>query len=172
VDAIRYAREKRIPFLGICLGMQCASIEFARNACGLAGANSSEFDEDTPHPVVCLMDEQHRVVNMGGTMRLGAQPCILDESSLAFKAYGRSEIDERHRHRYEFNNAYRRQFEEKGVRLAGLSPNGRLVEILELTDHPWFVAVQFHPELKSRPTDAHPLFRDFVAAALERRLGK
>ena len=172
VNAVRYAREKRIPFLGICLGMQCACMEFARNACGLAGANSSEFDEDTPHPVVCLMDEQHRVVNMGGTMRLGAQPCVLDEASLAFKAYGRKDIAERHRHRYEFNNAYRRQFEEKGMRLAGLSPNGRLVEILELADHPWFVAVQFHPEFKSRPTDAHPLFRDFIAAALKHRFGK
>jgi CTP synthase len=167
VRAIQYARENKIPLLGICLGMQCAAIEFARNVCGLDGANSSEFDHDTPHPVICLMDEQRRVVNMGGTMRLGAQPCKLDKDSFSRKTYGKDKVDERHRHRYEFNNAYREQFEEKGLRFAGLSPDGKLVEILELKDHPWFVAVQFHPELKSRPVEAHPLFGGLVGAALD-----
>jgi CTP synthase len=169
VRAVRYAREKNIPFFGICLGMQCASIEFARNVCALDGANSSEFNADTPHPVVCMMDEQRRVVNMGGTMRLGAQECHLAAKSRARAAYGRDVISERHRHRYEFNNAYRAQFEEKGFRFSGLSPDGKLVEIVELRDHPWFVAVQFHPEFKSRPVEAHPLFKEFVAAALARK---
>ena len=172
VEAIRYARENRIPYFGICLGMQCAAIEFARNVCGLEGANSSEFDADTPHPVVCLMDEQRRVVNMGGTMRLGAQPCRLAEGSRARAAYGAAEISDRHRHRYEFNNAYRERFQERGMTFPGLSPDGKLVEILEYADHPWFIAVQFHPELKSRPVDAHPLFRGFVSAALERKTSR
>jgi len=166
VEAIRYARERGVPLLGICLGMQCAAVEFARSVCGLEGANSSEFDADTPHPIVCLMDEQRRVVNMGGTMRLGAQPCRLKEGSKAFEAYGVREISERHRHRYEFNNAYRERFEAAGMVCSGTSPDGKLVEIIELADHPWFVAVQFHPELRSRPVDAHPLFRAFVKAAL------
>ena len=169
VRAVRFARERRAPFLGICLGMQCAAIEFARNVCGLEDANSSEFDADTSHPVVCLMDEQRRVVSKGGTMRLGAEPCLLQENSRARAAYGRSEISERHRHRYEFNNAYRVRFEAHGMRFTGLSPGGKLVEVMELESHPWFVAVQFHPELKSRPADAHPLFRAFIAAALERK---
>ena len=169
VNAVRYARERKIPFFGICLGMQCAAVEFARNVCGLDNANSSEFDPDTPHPVVCLMDEQRRVVNMGGTMRLGAQPCVLAEDSLARAAYGCDETSDRHRHRYEFNNAYRERFEQYGMRFSGVSPDGKLVEIMELSDHPWFVAVQFHPELKSRPIDAHLLFRAFVAAALAKK---
>jgi len=166
VCAVEHARTHDIPFLGICLGMQCAAIEFARKACGLEGANSAEFNTETPHPVICLMDEQRRVVSMGGTMRLGAQPCTLAEDSRAHTAYGESEISERHRHRYEFNNAYREQFEAQGMQFSGLSPDGRLVEIMELQNHPWFVAVQFHPELKSRPTEPHPLFRDFISAAL------
>ena len=169
VRAIQHAREKKIPFFGICLGMQCAAIEFARDVCGLQNANSSEFDADTPHPVVCLMDEQRRVVNMGGTMRLGAQPCVLAPKSLARAAYGTDQISERHRHRYEFNNAYRAQFEKAGMRFTGPSPDGKLVEIMELEGHPWFLSVQFHPELKSRPIEAHPLFRAFIAAALARK---
>lgn len=169
VAAIQYAREKKVPFFGICLGMQCAAIEFARNVCGLENANSSEFDADTPHPVVCLMDAQRRVVNMGGTMRLGGQICALEENSRARAAYDQAEVLERHRHRYEFNNAYRAQFETNGMRFSGKSPDGKLVEIMELEKHPWFVAVQFHPELRSRPIEAHPLFREFVAAALARK---
>ncbi len=169
IRVIRYVRERHIPFFGICLGMQCAAIEFARNVCGLENANSSEFDADTPHPIVCMMDEQRRVVNMGGTMRLGAQPCRLVPETIARAAYACQEVSERHRHRYEFNNAYRRQFEEKGIRFSGLSPDEKLVEIMELKDHPWFVAVQFHPELKSRPIDAHALFRSFIAACLKQK---
>jgi CTP synthase len=149
--------------------MQCAAIEFARDVCGLQNANSSEFDADTPHPVVCLMDEQRRVVNMGGTMRLGAQTSLLAPKSLARAAYGTEQISERHRHRYEFNNAYRAQFEEAGMRFSGASPDGKLVEIMELEGHPWFLSVQFHPELKSRPIEAHPLFRAFIGAALARK---
>jgi CTP synthase len=170
--AVQFAREKKVPFFGICLGMQCAAIEFARNVCGLQNANSSEFDADTPHPIVCLMDTQRRVVNMGGTMRLGAQPCDLVSGSHARQAYGTKQASERHRHRYEFNNAYRRQFEELGMQFTGLSPDGKLVEIMELKEHPWFVAVQFHPELKSRPIDAHPLFREFISAALARKAAR
>jgi CTP synthase len=169
VNAVRYAREMKVPYFGICLGMQCAAIEFARHVCGLENANSSEFDADTPHPVICLMDEQRRVVNMGGTMRLGAQPCRLAAKSHARAAYGAEQVSERHRHRYEFNNAYRAQFEERGMRFTGTSPDGKLVEILEVAEHPWFVGVQFHPELKSRPIEAHPLFKGFVAAALARK---
>ena len=169
VRAIQHAREKKIPFFGICLGMQCAAIEFARDVCGLQNANSSEFDADTPHPVVCLMDEQRRVVNMGGTMRLGAQTSLLAPKSLARAAYGAEQISERHRHRYEFNNAYRAQFEKAGMRFTGASPDGKLVEIMELEGHPWFLSVQFHPELKSRPIEAHPLFRAFIGAALARK---
>ena len=171
VQAVRYARERRIPFLGICLGMQCATIEFARNVCGMKGANSTEFDAETPHPVVCLLDEQRRITDMGGTMRLGAQPCEVEADSFAGGAYGCRQIKERHRHRYEFNNAYREPFAENGMRFAGLSPDGALVEIVELTDHPWFVGVQFHPEFKSKPVSAHPLFRDFVGATLKRKAG-
>lgn len=169
IEAIRYARENNIPFLGICLGMQCAVIEFARTVAGLTKAHSYEFFEDTEHPVIHLMPDQKSVSDMGGTMRLGAYPCILAPNSRSSEAYGQTEISERHRHRYEFNNTYREQLTKAGLRIVGLSPDERLVEITELADHPWFVGVQFHPELKSRPTAAHPLFRDFVKASLKYR---
>jgi CTP synthase len=166
INAIRYAREKGIPFLGICLGLQCAMIEFGRDVVGLEMANSSEFDPGTKHPVIHLMEDQRDVDRMGGTMRLGAYPCVLKEGSLAARCYGALEISERHRHRYEVNNRYREAFEKAGVVFSGLSPDARLVEIMELPGHPFFVAVQFHPELKSRPNRAHPLFRQFVGAAI------
>jgi CTP synthase len=171
VDAIRHARERGIPFLGICLGLQCAVIEFARNVCGLEGANSSEFDPACEHPVIDLLPEQKNVTDMGGTMRLGAQPCHLVPGTKAAKAYDNAEVVyERHRHRYEVNPAYHDVLKENGMVFSGMSPDGRLVEIIELPDHPFFVAGQFHPELKSRPTRPHPLYRDFVGAALARRL--
>ena len=166
ISAIRYARENSIPFLGICLGMQCACIEFGRNIMGLEGAHSSEFDKDTPHPVIDLMEDQNDVTEKGGTMRLGAYPCDLADGTIAKKAYGKDLVHERHRHRYEFNNSYRQQFEDAGGVFSGLSPDGNLVEIFELPDHPWFVSCQFHPEFQSRPVSAHPLFRDFVRASL------
>ena len=169
IEAIRYAREKKIPFFGICLGMQCASIEYARSVLHLEDANSTEFETTTKHPVIALMEDQSTVRQRGGTMRLGSYPCELTRGSLAHEAYGTDLIHERHRHRYEFNNAYRRQFEENGYVATGQSPDGSLVEIVELPGHPWFLAVQFHPEFKSKPTKAHPLFRDFIAAALARR---
>ncbi|HOD65662.1 MAG TPA: CTP synthase [candidate division Zixibacteria bacterium] len=167
IEAIRYVRENRIPFLGICLGMQCAVIEFARNVCGLEDAHSYEFYRDLKHPVIHLMADQEGVTELGGTMRLGAYPCRLAAGSLARQAYGADEISERHRHRYELNNAYREMLGSHGLRLSGMSPDGRLVEIIEHPEHPWFVASQFHPELKSRPTRPHPLFRDFVKAAVD-----
>jgi CTP synthase len=167
IEAIRYVRENKIPYLGICLGMQCAVIEFARNVCHLEKANSYEVDPNTPYPVIHLMPDQEKITDMGGTMRLGAYPCILKKDSLSYKAYGEEKISERHRHRYEFYNQFRDVLTKAGLKLTGLSPDGRLVEIIELADHPWFVAVQFHPELKSRPTRAHPLFRDLVKAALK-----
>ena len=170
VEAIRWARERKVPFLGICLGMQCAAIEFARNVAGLAQASSTEFEKDSPHPIICLLDEQKEITDKGGTMRLGAQPARLLPESHAAMAYGNLEIEERHRHRYEFNNAYRQQFAAHGLRFAGTSPDEKLVEIIEVEDHPWFVAVQFHPEFKSKPTSAHPLFAGFVAAASQRHL--
>lgn len=169
INAIRFARERQIPFLGICLGMQCAVIEFARHVVGLAGADSTEFEKDTPHPVICLLDEQKKITHMGGTMRLGAQPAKLQAGSRAMACYGSESISERHRHRYEFNNVYRQQFNAHGMLFSGTSPDGGLVEIVELPDHPWFVAVQFHPEFKSKPTSAHPLFSGFVGAAVRRR---
>lgn len=169
--AARYARENRIPYLGICLGMQCAVIEFARSICGLEGAHSSEFDPGTPYPVIDLLPEQREVTDKGGTMRLGSYPCRLEPGTRSYAAYGTPLIRERHRHRYEFNNAFGPLLIERGLKIAGVSPNGRLVEIIELPDHPWFVACQFHPEFKSRPNRAHPLFRDFVGAALIRRYG-
>jgi CTP synthase len=169
VQAIRFARERGIPFFGICLGMQCAVIEYGRQVVGLDDAHSSEFDKDTEHPVICLLDEQQNVTQMGGTMRLGTQPTVLDTNSISGQAYGADQIDERHRHRYEFNNQYRQQFEANGLRFAGTSPDGGLVEIVEIPDHPWFVAVQFHPEFKSKPLKSHPLFAGFVGAAVERR---
>ncbi len=168
VESIRFARERGIPFFGICLGMQCAVIEFGRNVVGLHGAHSTEFSKDTPHPVICLLDEQKSITDKGGTMRLGAQEAHLDPHSKAHACYNRDVIWERHRHRYEFNNAYRRQFEEHGMLIAAKSPDHQLVEIVELPEHPWFVAVQFHPEFKSKPTAAQPLFAGFIAAALER----
>jgi CTP synthase len=169
-EAVRYARENRIPFLGICLGMQCAVIEFARNVCGLKGANSSEFDSATPYPVIDLMPEQRAVSRLGGSMRLGAYPCHLEEETFALAAYGSRVISERHRHRYEFNSLFREVMSEKGMMLAGTSPDGGLVEMIEISDHPWFVGCQFHPELKSRPSRAHPLFREFIRAAKAHKL--
>ncbi len=168
VESIRFARERGIPFFGICLGMQCAVIEFGRNVVGLAGAHSTEFNKDTPHPVICLLDEQRSITDKGGTMRLGAQQARLDPSSKAFAAYSRPQISERHRHRYEFNNIYRQQYVSHGMLVAATNLDGSLVEIIELPEHPWFVAVQFHPEFKSKPTKAQPLFAGFVGAAVER----
>jgi CTP synthase len=169
VGAIRFARENKIPYLGLCLGLQCAVIEFARNVCGLDGANSSEFDSSTPHPVIDLLPEQEGVVDMGGTMRLGTYPAHLAPGSRAEVEYGAPVVDERHRHRYEVNPKYHQILQEQGLTFSGISPDGRLVEIIELADHPFFMAGQFHPELKSRPTRPHPLFRGFVGAALARR---
>ncbi|MHB8857979.1 MAG: CTP synthase [Thermoleophilia bacterium] len=167
VQAVTYARENNIPFLGICLGMQCAVVEYARNVAGMPGANSSEFDQSTPFPVIDLLPEQKDVEAMGGTMRLGSYPCKLSRTGRAVKSYGERTIHERHRHRYEVNNALRPKLVEAGMKISGTSPDKRLVEIIELPDHPWFVATQFHPEFKSRPTRPHPLFRDFVGAATE-----
>ena len=170
IAAVRWARESRVPFLGICLGMQMAVVEFARHVCGWADAHSSELDPATTHPVIDLMPDQRGVTAKGGTMRLGAYPCkVVSRGSRTYQAYGAEEISERHRHRYEFNNEYRDALTQAGLELAGLSPDGRLVEIVELPGHPWFVGVQFHPELKSRPNKAHPLFRAFIAAAKENR---
>jgi len=169
IAAIRYARENQVPFFGICLGMQMAVVEFARNLCGLENANSSEFDMQSPHPVIHLMAEQKAIDTKGGTMRLGAYPCVLQNETLAAKLYGREKISERHRHRYEFNNSYRAEFGAKGMVLSGLSPDSNLVEIIELKGHPWFLGCQFHPEFKSRPMDSHPLFRGFIEAALQNR---
>ncbi|MFA7002293.1 MAG: CTP synthase, partial [Candidatus Omnitrophota bacterium] len=168
IKAIEYARIHKIPFLGICLGMQCATIEFARNVIGWKGAHSTEFNKKTPHPVISLLEEQEKVENLGGTMRLGALPCHLKRDSQAYKAYKTDEVMERHRHRYEFNNRYREDFQKHGLKLSGLSPGGKLVEIVEVEDHPWFVASQFHPEFKSKPDRAHPLFREFIRHALQR----
>jgi CTP synthase len=168
VNAIRYARTKGIPFLGLCLGMQCAVIEFGREVCHLDGAHSTEFDKNSPHPVICLLDEQKTITDKGGTMRLGAQPTRLEPGSLVARCYGKTEISERHRHRYEFNNVYRQQFAAHGMRFSGTSPDGSLVEVVEILDHPWFLAVQCHPEFKSKPTAPQPLFAGFVGAAVER----
>jgi CTP synthase len=172
VETVRRIREEGVPFLGICLGLQCAIIDFARNACGLEGADSAEFTPDTPHPVISLLDSQRKVTDKGGTMRLGAYPCVLQDGSRARSVYGEPEISERHRHRFEVNNEYREVLGAEGLRFAGLSPDGGLVEIIELSDHPFFVATQFHPELKSRPTRPHPLFAAFIGAARERALGR
>ncbi len=169
IAAIRYARETQIPFFGICLGMQMAVVEFARTVCGLEGANSSEFDLQTPHPVIHLMEEQKSIDTKGGTMRLGSYPCVLQNGTLAAKLYGREKISERHRHRYELNNSYRAEFGAKGMVLSGLSPDSNLVEIIELRNHPWFLGCQFHPEFKSRPMDCHPLFSGFIEAAAQNR---
>ncbi len=169
VLAAQYARVRNVPFLGICLGMQCAVIEFARDVAGLAGADSSEFEAKTPHPVIDLLHEQQGVDQKGGTMRLGAYECALTPGTHAREEYGTATVAERHRHRYEFNNAYREQLESKGLRVTGLYPEKSLVEIVELPEHPWFVGVQFHPELRSRPSEPHPLFRGFLRAANEER---
>lgn len=166
VLAAQYARENNIPYLGICLGMQTAVIEYARNVLGLPGANSAEIDPDTPQPVIHLMPEQMDIEDLGGTMRLGLYPCKVKNGSLAHEVYGEDLIYERHRHRYEFNNEYRKEMAGKGLSISGQSPDGRLVEMIELPEHPWFLAVQFHPEFKSRPNHAHPLFASFIKAAL------
>ena len=167
IRAIQYARENGLPFLGICLGMQCATIEFARNVARLSGANTTEFDPGAPQPVICLLPEQKKVKKKGGTMRLGSYPCRLEKESFSYRAYKKSIIYERHRHRYEFNNDYRQILEEKGLKATGIFPEKDLVEIIEIPDHPWFVAVQFHPEFQSRPGSPHPLFRDFIKAAVK-----
>ncbi|RJQ51187.1 MAG: CTP synthase [Nitrospiraceae bacterium] len=180
IEAVTYGRTKKIPFLGICLGMQCAVIEFARNICKMDGANSTEFDKSTPYPVIYLIEEwydfrnrtvQRRDINSdkGGTMRLGEYPCVLDGDSIAFRAYGNKEIHERHRHRYEFNNKYKDTLEKSGLKISGMSPDGQLVEIIELRDHPWFFGCQFHPEFKSRPLDPHPVFKAFIGAAFKEK---
>jgi CTP synthase len=167
INAIQHARESHLPFLGICLGMQLATIEFARHVVGLKNATSEEFDAQAEHQVIHLMEHQQKVTRLGGSMRLGAWPCVIKQDTKTHRAYEADSISERHRHRYEFQITYRKSFEAAGMTFAGMSPDGSLVEIIELTDHPWFVACQFHPELKSRPTGPHPLFRDFVGAALQ-----
>lgn len=169
IKTIQYCRENKIPFLGLCYGMQMAVVEFARNVCGLSEANTTEIDPKTPHPVIHIMEEQKTIMKekkYGGTMRLGAWPCVLSKKSLSYKAYGKRNISERHRHRYEFNNAYREQFEKAGMIFAGTSPDNKLVEIIEIKDHPFFVGTQFHPEFKSRPLKPHPLFKEFISACL------
>jgi CTP synthase len=172
IEAIRFARERQVPFFGICLGLQCAVIEFARNVVGLEDANSTEMDPKCGDPVVCLLDAQCSITELGGTMRLGLYPCALAEGTRVRSVYSTAEVQERHRHRYEFNNQYRQQFTAHGMIFSGTSPDGKLVEMIELPNHPWFVAVQCHPEFRSKPTHAHPLFRSFVKAALDRREAK
>ncbi|MBE0448403.1 MAG: CTP synthase [Actinobacteria bacterium] len=172
INAVRFAREKNIPFFGICLGMQCAVVEYARNVVGLQGANSSEFDPSTPYPVIDLLPEQKSIEDMGGTMRLGAYPCVIEDNTIASKAYRELEVKERHRHRYEVNDKFVDALADAGLVLSGLSPDGRLVEVVEIKDHPWFVGTQFHPEFKSRPTRPQPLFRDFIGAALKYHLDR
>lgn len=169
IQAIQYARENKVPYFGLCLGMQCAVIEFARHVCGLEGAHSREMNPDTPHPVIDLMADQIDIQEKGGTMRLGVYPCKVMEGTLTQQAYQDEIVYERHRHRLEFNNAYRETLTNAGMIIGGTLPNGRLVEIVEIKDHPWFVGTQFHPEFKSRPTNPHPLFRDFVKAALQNK---
>jgi len=169
IEGIRWARTNKVPFLGLCLGLQCAVIEFARSI-GLKDANSSEFDENTKDPVIDLMPDQKNIQDKGGTMRLGAYPCVINKSSLAYKYYQQEIVYERHRHRYEFNNKYRELFEKKGLKIVGTSPDGRLVEMIELADHPWFVATQFHPEYKSRPLNPHPLFKGFVETIIKEKV--
>ncbi len=169
VKAAGFARENKVPYLGICLGMHSAVVDFARSVAQLGGADSAEFKPDTPHPIIDLMYDQEVNGNKGGTMRLGQYPCQLRKGSIAYAAYGEREINERHRHRYEFNNKYRFQLEEAGMKISGISPSGNLVEIIELADHPWFLAGQFHPEFKSSPMEPHPLFREFIAHSLQYR---
>ncbi|HNY50950.1 MAG TPA: CTP synthase [Smithella sp.] len=167
IKAVRYAREEKMPFFGICLGMQMAVVEYARNVCGLNKANSSEFDPETPYPVIDLLPEQRNVMEKGASMRLGAWPCVITPESFAFDAYGQKKISERHRHRYEFNNDYKKTLNDRGLRITGISPDGKLAEIVEIKDHPWFLGCQFHPEFKSRPVKPHPLFSKFIEAALK-----
>jgi CTP synthase len=166
IEAIRYARENKVPFFGICLGMQMAVVEYSRNILGLKDANSTEFGE-TPYPVIDIMDDQKNITEKGGTMRLGLYPCKLLEGTVSAKVYGEPLIYERHRHRWELNNSYRTKLQEAGLTIAGISPDERLVEIVEIKDHPWFVGVQFHPEFKSRPNKPQKLFADFIRASLE-----
>ena len=167
IRAVQYARENKIPFLGICLGMQIATIEFARHVCGMKNANSTEFAPDTEYPVISLLEEQRNISNMGGSMRLGSYACKIEKNSQSVKAYRKENISERHRHRYEFNNKYLKVMESKGMVFAGKNSEQGLVEIIEIKDHPWFVACQFHPEFKSKPEKAHPLFREFISSALQ-----
>lgn len=169
INTVRFARENKVPFLGICLGMQMATIEFARNVLKMDGANSTEFDLETKYPVISLMEEQSNLENLGGTMRLGTYPCIIDKNSRVYELYGTSEIFERHRHRYEFNQKYLEEFEKNGFNIVGKSPNGNYVEIIEIKDHPYFIAAQFHPEFKSRPNRPHPLFKGWIKAILEQK---
>ena len=169
LNAIQYARENKVPFLGICLGMQTAMIEFARDVLGYSDADSTEFNPSSLHPVIALMPEQNGVVNLGGTMRLGSYPCLLDPTSKAFTLYGKKDIAERHRHRYEVNNDYREVFRSNGLVPVGFSPDNHIVEMVELKDHPFFVATQAHPEFKSRPDRPHPLFKGFIGAAIENK---
>ncbi|HPN85045.1 MAG TPA: CTP synthase, partial [Victivallales bacterium] len=168
ISAVRFARENNIPFFGICLGMQCAAIEFARNVCGLKDANSSEFKPDTKNPVITMMEEQKKVIDKGGTMRLGAWECVIEDKSLASVAYGLKSAHERHRHRYEFNTEFKKIFTDKGMKISGVSKKGGFTEIIELAGHRWFVACQFHPEFKSTPLRAHPLFREFIKASTQK----
>ncbi len=167
IAAIRFARENKVPFLGICLGMQAAVVEFARNVCGMKGANSTEFDPNCKYPVISLLEEQKGIKDLGGTMRLGAYPCKVKKGTLAYRVYGREDVSERHRHRYEFNNAYRKELEKAGLVVSGVYPAKDLVEIVEIEDHPFFIAVQFHPEFKSKPDRAHPLFKALIKASLK-----
>ena len=169
IKAVNYARINKLPFFGICLGMHCATIEFARDVAHLKNANSGEIAPKSPYLVIDLMSDQDARGDKGGTMRLGEYPCQLRKKSFAYKAYGKTEVYERHRHRYEFNNKYRMQLEDAGLKISGLSPNGNLVEIIELEDHPWFLAGQFHPEFKSSPMEPHPLFREFIASSIKHR---
>ena len=165
IQTVKYARENNIPFLGICLGMQMAVIEFARDVLGLKDADSVEFNPDTKNPVIHIMEDQKNITKKGGTMRLGAYPCVLAKETLANKLYGSEEISERHRHRYEFNNEYKKEMEQKGMVFSGTSPDGNLVEIVEIKEHPYFIAAQFHPEFKSRPDRPQPLFVGLISAA-------
>ncbi|MDD3186083.1 MAG: gamma-glutamyl-gamma-aminobutyrate hydrolase family protein, partial [Anaerostipes sp.] len=166
ICSIKYARENKIPYLGICLGMQLTIVEFGRNVLGYADAHSIEFNAETEHPVINIMADQDGVTDIGGTLRLGSYPCVLTKGSKAEALYGTHEITERHRHRYEVNNEYREDLQENGMMLSGCSPDGRIVEMVEIPAHPWFVATQAHPEFKSRPNKAHPLFRGFIEASL------
>jgi CTP synthase len=172
IEAVRYAREKKVPYFGICLGLQCAVIECARNLCGLGGADSTEFNDETPYRVIYKLRDLLGVDEMGGTMRLGAYPTELESGSFAHRAYGSDRISERHRHRYEVNQEFSAQLEAAGLRTSGRSPDGKFVEIVEYADHPWFLACQFHPEYKSRPLSPHPLFREFIVASYRHRQAK